>query len=183
LIDARVFVRATRSTGHDALGYGMLATALFAVGIHRGNGLVHPVIGIALLPCAAGCAAFAFRYRRQALRAARVAPALMLAGSFAGAPAPQYRASETTMSGLFAGERLTFTGVLSHGDVVARYAITCCRADAAPVAVRLSRRLSFGDGSWLRVDGAIVTAADGALRLEPASVRRIDPPADPFVYR
>jgi hypothetical protein len=183
LIDARVFVRATRSTGHDGLAYGMLATALLAVGIHRGNGLVHPAIGLALLPCAVACAAFAYRYRRQATSAARVAPALMLAGAFAGASAPQYRATETTMNGLFAGERLTFTGALSNGDVVARYAITCCRADAAPVAVRLSRRLPFGDGTWLCVDGAIVTAPDGALRLEPVSVRRVDPPADPFVYR
>jgi hypothetical protein len=183
LLDARVFVRSVHRAGHDAFAYGMLAAALLAVGIHRGNGLVHPVIGVALLPCAAGCAALAYRYRRQALSAARVAPALMLAGAFASAAAPQYRATETTMSGLFAGERLTFTGALTNGDVVARYAITCCRADAAPIAVRLSRRLRFGDGTWLRVDGTIVTAGDGALRLEPASARRIDPPADPFVYR
>lgn len=183
LLDARVFIRSTYRAGHDALAYGMLATALLAVGTHRGNGLVHPVIGVALLPCAAACAALAYRHRRQALRAARVAPALMLAGAFAGASAPQYRATETTMSGLFAGERLTFTGALSNGDVVARYAITCCRADATPIAVRLSRRLPFGEGTWLCVDGAIVTASDGALRLEPAAVRRVDPPADPFVYR
>jgi uncharacterized membrane protein (UPF0136 family) len=183
LLDARVFIRSTYRAGHDALAYGMLATALLVVGTHRGNGLVHPVIGVALLPCAAACAALAYRHRRQALRAARVAPALMLAGAFAGASAPQYRATETTMSGLFAGERLTFTGALSNGDVVARYAITCCRADAAPIAVRLSRRLPFGEGTWLCIDGAIVTASDGALRLEPAAVRRVDPPADPFVYR
>jgi hypothetical protein len=183
LLDARVFVRSAHRGGHDALAYGMLATALLAIGIHRGNGLVHPIIGVALVPCAAGCVALAYRHRRQASSAARVAPALMLAGAFAATSAPQYRATETTMNGLFAGERLTFTGALSNGDVVARYAITCCRADAAPIAVRLSRRLPFGDGTWLCLVGAIVTAPDGALRLEPASVRRIDPPADPFVYR
>jgi hypothetical protein len=183
LLDARVFVSFTHRTGHDALAYGMLAAALLAVGVHRGNGLVHPLIGVALLPCAAGCAALAYRHRRQALRAARAAPALMLAGAFTATPAPQYRATETTMNGLFAGERLTFTGALSNGDVVARYAITCCRADAAPIAVRLSRRLRFGEGTWLCVAGTIVTATDGALRLEPAAVRRVDPPADPFVYR
>ena len=183
VLDARVFVRPGQRSGHDALAYGMLATALLAVGIHRGNGLVHPIIAVALLPCAAACAALAYRYRRQALRAARVAPALMLAGAFAGAPAPQYRATETTMNGLFAGERLTFTGALSNGDVVARYAITCCRVDAAPIAVRLSRRLPYGEGTWLCVDGAIVTEPDGSLRLEPTAVRRVNPPADPFVYR
>ena len=38
--------------------------------------------------------------------------ALMLAGALLGAAPPQYRATETTLTDLFAGERLTFTGAL-----------------------------------------------------------------------
>jgi hypothetical protein len=183
IIDARVFARVHRVADHDALAYALLAAALLTAGIHCGAGLVHPAIGSTFLPCAAVVAVCAYAWRRSASNALRFAPAIMLAGAFVGAPAPHYFATETTMNGLFAGERLTFTGRLSGGNVLVRYAITCCRADAAPVAVRLTRRLQFTDATWLQASGAIVVAPGGELRLDASSVRRIEPPADPFVYR
>ena len=62
----------------------------------------------------------------------------MLAGVMVAAPPPAYTMTETTLTDLFPGERLDFTGRLArNGDSAAlvRYAITCCRADATPVAV------------------------------------------------
>ena len=63
-----------------------------------------------------------------------------------------------------------------------RYAITCCRADASPVVVRLDRAPRFATGSWLRVDGHIESIA-GNLRLVAGSAQRIAPPTDPLIYR
>lgn len=89
------------------------------------------------------------------------------------------------MTELFPGERLSFTGVLmrdGRGAVLVRYAITCCRADAAPVAVRLARVPAFSPGTWLHADGRIVTQA-GEPALAAREFAAIAPPADPFVYR
>ena len=135
------------------------------------------------MPCAGLAVAYAVLRRNDVSAAVRVAPAIVLAGAFAGAPPPQYWANETTLAGLFAGERLSFTGQLSHGDVLVRYAITCCRADAVPIAVRLARTLAYRDGTWLRADGAMTTGRNGALLLNPAAMRRVSAPLDPFVYR
>ena len=109
----------------------------------------------------------------------------MLAGALLGAAPPQYRATETTLTDLFAGERLTFTGALArdgNASAVVRYAITCCRADAAPVAVRLDRSPPFPTGTWLRVAGSVENV-NGELRLITTRIERIAPPTDPFIYR
>ena len=64
---------------------------------------------------AAGAAAVAAAlHRRERDARARFAPIVMLLGALTAAPPPVYRATETTMSDLFPGERLTFTGVLSR---------------------------------------------------------------------
>jgi uncharacterized membrane protein YcgQ (UPF0703/DUF1980 family) len=63
-----------------------------------------------------------------------------------------------------------------------RYAITCCRADAAPMAVRLDRRPHYPAQTWLRADGRIDGAPDD-LRLVAQKLEPISPPADPFIYR
>ncbi|HEY1884403.1 MAG TPA: hypothetical protein VGG51_15345 [Candidatus Cybelea sp.] len=156
--------------------------ALGAVALRGGDALVHPALAPVLGFSAAIALAGAARHRREISPAQRAAPILMLAGLFTAAPPPPYYATETTLSGLFPGERLTFTGTLvrdgSHIAVV-RYAITCCRADASPVVVRLDRAPPYEAGTWLRVDGRI----DGDLRLKAARTQRIAPPIDPFVYR
>ncbi|MGB8519230.1 MAG: hypothetical protein WCD38_03625, partial [Candidatus Tumulicola sp.] len=112
-------------------------------------------------------------------------PALMLAGALVAVPPPAYIATETTLAGAFPGERVTFTGTLvrqSHAAALVRYAITCCRADAAPVVVRLSKTPAFGAGTWLRADGNVAIVA-GEPQLVARRIDRIAPPADPFTYR
>jgi uncharacterized membrane protein YcgQ (UPF0703/DUF1980 family) len=89
------------------------------------------------------------------------------------------------MSDLFAGERLTFTGALTREgaqSAIVRYAITCCRADAAPVAIRLQRTPPYSAGTWLRIDGRIENLA-GELRLVAQRTVRVAAPTDPFIYR
>lgn len=88
------------------------------------------------------------------------------------------------MRDLFAGERLSFTGALVRGagsSAVVRYAITCCRADAAPIAVRLERAPPYTTGTWLRVDGVLEDRA-GAIELKAERIARVAAPGDPFLY-
>lgn len=185
-----VDLRALRHTahpkvGHDAFAYALLGAALAIVALRRGDALVHPAFAIALGCCAAIAIFWAGAYRQARSAAARIPPILMLAGALVGAPPPQYRATETTLTDLFAGESLSFTGVLARNGghaTLARYAITCCRADAAPVAVALDRVPPYAAGTWLRVNGTIENRT-GDYRLRAATVVRVAPPADPFIYR
>ncbi len=186
IIDLRALTPGTHSeNGHDALGYILLIAAFAIVALRRGDALVNPALAPFLAACAAAALIGAIAYRREQSAARRWAPALMLAGAVAGAPPPQYHATETTLTDLFAGERLTFTGTLTRDggeSALVRYAITCCRADAAPVVVRLDRTPRYATGSWLRADGRIESAG-GDLRLVTGSTQPIAPPADPFIYR
>lgn len=185
IVDLRALARRTRVTSdHDALAYALLAAALGIVAIRRGDALVHPALAPALAASSAAALFLAIRHRRRQSPATRLAPVLMLAGALIAAPPPQYHATETTLADLFAGEHLTFTGRLVRRagvSALVRYAITCCRADAAPIVVRLDRPLSLAAGSWLRADGRI--AGDGELRLVARKIEAIAPPDDPFIYR
>lgn len=186
VVDIRALIRGKHAhIGHDGLAYATLCAALVAVAARGGGALVHPRFAPPLALCAIGCAALAFVHRRASSTKTRIAPTLMLAGAFIAAPAPVYTATETTLTDLFPGERLTFTGQLVHGkgsDALVRYAITCCRTDAAPVVVRLAHLLRFASGSWLSVEGVVVRSGED-LRLEARRTERIAPPSDPFVYR
>jgi hypothetical protein len=186
IIDLRALRRPTHSdNGHDALAYALLAAAFAIVAARRGDALVHPAITPLMAACAGAALICAITYRREQNPARRCAPVLMLAGAMIGAPPPQYHATETTLADLFAGEHLTFTGTLARSgaeSALVRYAITCCRADAAPVVVRLDRAPRFATGSWLRVDGRIESIG-GNLRLIADSAQGIAPPTDPFIYR
>ena len=186
IADLRAFARRHHAAlGHDACGYGVLATALALVAWRRGGTLVHPAFTLALASCALAALVLAAIYRKQRCTAARIAPAIMLAAAVVGAPAPRYEATETTLTDLFAGERLTFTGELvrdASSAAMVRYAITCCRADASPICVRLAAPPHYAAGTWLRVDGA-VESDGGELRLRAFRVARVDAPSDPFVYR
>jgi uncharacterized membrane protein HdeD (DUF308 family) len=170
---------------HDAFAYGLLAAALGIVAWRHGDALVHPAIGVALAFCAAAALILAVIHRARQCPRVRWAPGLMLLGALVTAPAPSYHATETTLSDLFPGERLTFTGTVTRDkDSVAlvRYAITCCRADAAPVVVRLARTASLPADGWARVYGTVENDA-GDMRLVPQRIERIAPPGDPFIYR
>ena len=187
IADLRAVARrhSVHARAHDVLAYVLLAPALGIVGWRHGNALVHPVIGGVLLVCGAIALVLAIVYRMQQNARSRLAPALMLAGALVSAPPPAYHATETTLSDLFPGEQLSFTGsVARSGNAAAlvRYAITCCRADAAPVVVRLRSAPPFPAGTWLRVDGTIAVDA-GEPRLVSRRVERIAPPTDPFIYR
>lgn len=171
--------------GHDPTAYVLLACAFAVVAARRGDALVHPLFAVPFVATALVATHAAWVNRRSQSPRARIVPALLLAASVLAAPAPQYRATETTMAQLFPGERLAFTGTLvRHGrnDALVRYAITCCRADAQPVVVRLSEPLRYAAGTWIHAEGRI-TRRDDQLVLVPLACRRIPPPTDPFVYR
>ena len=178
-------MRSRRHVDHDAFAYVLLAVASGVVAFRRGDALVHPALAVPLAACAAAALLAAAHHRRRQCATARIAPSLMLAGALIGAPPPPYHATETSMTDLFAGERLTFAGVLSCDRAecaLVRYAITCCRADAAPVAVRVEGVARTLAGSWLRVGGTIGDSGAGP-RLVARRVERIAAPSDPFIYR
>jgi uncharacterized membrane protein YcgQ (UPF0703/DUF1980 family) len=114
-----------------------------------------------------------------------LAPAVVLLGALAAVPPPIYRATETTLSDIFPGERLSFTGVLTRNGRAAalvRYAITCCRADAAPIVVRLAQAPSLAQGTWVRADGIVAETASG-LALFAERITPVPALSDPFLYR
>ena len=185
LVDVRALRAPSRDTaGTDVFAYIMLATALGIVAWRHGDALVHPAFAAPMALCAIAAALLALLARRQRCASVRIAPAIMLAGALLGAPQPRYHATETTMQDIFAGERLSFTGSLVRGSgtsAIVRYAITCCRADAAPIAVRLGRPPPYATGTWLRVDG-VVEDRGGEMQLEARRTARVDAPNDPFLY-
>jgi hypothetical protein len=184
-----VDLRAMRGRSHgnggaDVFAYLMLAAALGIVASRHGDALVHPAFASPLALCAIAAMCLALVTGRQRRAGVRVAPAVMLAGALLGAPPPRYNATETTMRDLFAGERLSFTGTLvrrSGTGAIVRYAITCCRADASPIAVRLEHTPPYETGTWLHADG-VVEDRNGAMQLQVQHIQRVAPPADPFVY-
>lgn len=168
---------------HDALSYAMLAVSLAIIVARHGGALVHPKFSVVLGVRAFVAAIFGLRYRRQ--RARFFAPAIVLLAALAGGAPPSCRATETTVGDLFPGERLSFTGRLTRDsghDALVRFAITCCRADAAPIVIRLAAPLRFPAGAWVRANGFVIDR-DGQLCLLPQTVARIDAPSDPFIYR
>jgi hypothetical protein len=186
IADLRAFVRAHHSrASHDLLSYLTLALALGIVAVRHGDALVHPRFTLPLTLGALFCATAAFVQRRSQCPSSRFSPALMLAGALLVAPPPAYDATETTLTDLFPGERITFTGRLVRGtdaDAIVRFAITCCRADAAPVAIRLARPMDDANGNWERVTGVVERAGE-YLRLDVSRATRIAAPSDPFIYR
>lgn len=186
ILDLRALQRRRHpADARDALSYLLLAFALAIVAFRRGDALVHPAMAPVLAASAGLALIGAAVHRRRQAASHRCAPALMLIGALIGAPAPEYRATETTLSDIFPGEHLTFTGTLARdgaASALVRYAITCCRADAAPIVVRLDRAPRYRAGNWLRVDGRIESIG-GELRLVPRSIERVAAPTDPFVYR
>ncbi len=171
---------------HDSLAYLLVAIACGLIAARHGGTFVHPRMTLPLVLCAVYCAVMAVRFRAAAARSTpRLAAAVALAVVVIGAPQPIYHASETTLADAFAGERVDFTGVAVTDrarSALVRYAITCCRADAAPVSLVVDRDLSHLSGHWMQARGTIEND-DGALRLHVAELTPIAPPLDPFAYR
>ena len=175
----------THTTRHDSFAYVLLALTCGVIAAHHGEALVHPRMTIPLALCASYCALLAWRFRKSSSPASRVIAGAAFAVGIIGAPAPAYRGTETTLADAFAGERVDFTGVAVTDRTRAalvRYAITCCRADAAPVALALDRNLARYKGRWMHASG-VIEADGGALRLHVATLTPVTPPSDPFVYR
>jgi hypothetical protein len=173
-----------RSAG-GGFALALVACACAALAVRGGAGLVSPRLVPAVaaaVPLALLCA---FRARGAGLPSDWLAPAALLAALAGGSPPPDYVGTESTMSDVFPGERIVFAGVTHRSGtstILQRFAITCCRADAVPVALRTHRPLPVADGAWLEARGRIVTDPGGpALAVE--RWRRISPPADPYVYR
>jgi hypothetical protein len=180
-----LFGRRAERANADATAYLTLAIGLTLVAIRHGDALVRPAIAPLLASCAAIAFACAVRYRGAREPKARWAPAIMLAGALVTAPPPAYTATETTLGDIFDGERLDFTGRLTRNGssaALVRYAITCCRADAAPVVIRLREAPRLPVGTWVRASGTIAEIADD-LRLSTTHLEAVAPPADPFIYR
>jgi len=165
--------------------YLLVSLSCLMVALGGGAGLLHPK----LTPLVAGGAVFALiaaygppqRVRREALFAAL----LMLAAPILHAPAPSYDPGETTLENIYPTQELRFTGELSGeagAATLLRYAVTCCRADAYPLVVRLDHRLSERNGAWIEAEGVVERDASG-LRLRVRRYRRVVQPSDPFLYK
>ena len=185
IADARAWIRRrTVDASHDALAYALFALACALVAARSGAGLVHPKLALALWPCAIAGTVYAYRFRSQQCTRMRIAPIVMLCGALLAAPMPEYHATETSLADAFAGERIDFTGVLTRTGTAAtlvRYAITCCRADAAPIVIRLLHAPPHLRG-WIHARGVLV-ARGSDLMLRTQVLQPIGAPADPFVYR
>lgn len=185
ILDLRTWLgREGGNDEHDVFAYGVFSLACALVALRGGAQLVHPKIALALWACAAAGAAFAYRFRDRRCAKLRVAPLVMLAGTFLAAPLPAYHATETSLADAFAGERVDFTGVLTRtrdAATLVRYAITCCRADAAPVVVRLLDTPPRSLHGWIHAHGVLV--GRGHRLFLKATLVTVSAPADPFVYR
>jgi len=178
-----------------------IAAALGLLAQRGAAGFVNPrllpliVLG-ALLALLSACRALPFMHRRTVVAwhhiarpwpfGATLVPAILFAALAAGSPVPRERANATQLADAYPGERLSFVGTVERSDggasVLERYEITCCRADAAPIVVRLTSHLSVDDGTWVVASGVLAPSARGlALRL--GRWKTVRPPADPFVYR
>lgn len=186
IADLRSFAKArcAHTPPHDCAAYAIAALAAADVAWRGGDALVHPLLAALLWPCAAASAFAARRFRAHRTPVLRWAPAIMLAGAVLHAPMPQYHATETTLANAFPGERVDFTGVLTRTGSAAtlvRYAITCCRADAMPIVIRLTAAPRTHSG-WYRASGVLVETPQG-IALRAKRVDPVAPPGDPFVYR
>lgn len=188
VVDVHALSRERTMAGGDrgeTFSYAVLAIGAAVIAFKHGADLVRPVFAPALALCAFAAAALAFARRKARTAGVRAAPAIVLLGALMAAPPPIYRATETTLTSAFPGERLSFTGVLTRdrrAAALVRYAITCCRADAAPVVIRLARTANVTPGTWARADGIVVGTPDGIALLED-HITPVPAPSDPFLYR
>jgi len=165
------------------LCYGLLVIAgagLLALG---GGGLVHPRLSAPVF--AASLVGLVVAVRGAKRRAPLLAPLLAAAALVLGSPLPHYGLAETTSADAFAGQPVRFMGVIERragATLLVRFAITCCRADATAVALRLDRPVPLRDGDWATVEGVFRSSAQGLV----VHVNRLvssRAPRDLFLYR
>jgi hypothetical protein len=164
--------------------YAAMAIACASVALRGGATLVHPKLVPWIALGALVAARRALCAQARVPRSASIAVFAMLATALsANAPARE-NTPASAFDALVVGERVHLCAQVTGEPraTLVRYAITCCRADAAPVAVRLDRALSVRAGTWVALDGTVVADAGGRL-VHVVEVRPIRPPADPFLYR
>jgi putative membrane protein len=102
--------------------------------------------------------------------------------------------SDTTLRkqiGLRDGTRVALTGLVMEPSDVAggrfelgRFYITCCVADALPIAVEVDPSLidegPYPEDQWLRVQGVLVDNGDN-FTVEATQIEEIDEPAHPYL--
>jgi len=185
IIGVRTFERRPAAAMHDGFAYVIACGACVVLAASRGATLLNPRFTIALWLSAAAFIALAIVYRDRRNKALRWAPALMVAGTVCSHVSPAYTITETTLSDAAPGDAMNFRGAVmrdGHNDALVRYQITCCRADAQPVVVRLQRRLAERTGQWVDVSGTLISDAAG-IALNVRAYRRVAAPEDPFIYR
>ena len=169
---------------HDGGGYALAAAACLSAAARGGAALVRPELALLLWACAFAFGVLARRHRHRRAPRLRVAAAVMLLGTVVAASPPQYHATETTLANAFPGESVDFTGEVTRtrgAATLVRYAIVCCRADAAPIVLRLADAPRSLRG-WMHARGTLVPFR-GTLALRARSLESIAAPRDPFVYR
>jgi hypothetical protein len=171
---------------YDArFGLTLLGIACAVLAARAGSGFVHPRL-VPLLWLAVPAAALAVRARPATrVRRGAVVPAAMLAALVLGSAPPAGTTTASPLDGLFAGERIAFSGVATFvrgRTTLERYAISCCRADASAIALPTDLRLHLAPGSWIAVRGTIARDRDGFF-VRAAAWRRVEVPADPYLYR
>jgi len=170
----------------DRAAYMLLVAACSVVAWQHGAALVHPRFIYALLLSNIALLYLAWRSAGNAPSFQALAiPAGMFITALLGAPAPTYQATETTLAAAFPGEHLTFTGVITRTKSITalvRYAITCCRADAAPVSIRLAHDIPVPEKQWVEAHGTL-ELRNGVLELKVTRFTKQATPNDPFIYR
>ena len=165
--------------------YGFIALSCGIAAAQSGAGLVHPKLTpLAALGALSACAA-AVRPPVRAGYPALLAAFLMFAGLILHVPPPIYNPGETTLENIYPGQEVRFIGEISGYETpttLVRYAVTCCRADASPLALRLDRRLNERSGAWIEARG-VIERDTGGMHLYVRRYRRIAQPSDPFLYQ
>lgn len=186
IVDARtVLARSAIEVKPNGALYAGAALLCTFVALRDGAQLVHPLLTV---PLALGASVFFWKCTATRWRVgspAWVALATAFAGLVIGAPTPSVRVTETTLADAYPGERVDFTGMLERNGTTAslvRYAITCCRADAQPVVIRLMSNPRGAERTWFHAAGTFSRDREG-LALTTTSIERRSPPIDPFVYR
>lgn len=169
----------------DGIASLVVAGACALIAYERGAALIHPRIAAALWIVAAIACMQGMRTLSQRAPATRWTSVAFAIACVIGSPPPPLTADEASFDGGFAGERVSFTGRYLREAKrfrVVRYAITCCRADARPVALTLRDDARVADGTWIRANGTL--EAEGTeFVLRTASIQPVAPPTDPFIYR
>jgi hypothetical protein len=118
-------------------------------------------------------------------RKALFAALLMSVAPILATQAAPYRPDVTGLEDIYPGQSVRFTGEITESNdstMLVRYVITCCRADAFPLMLRLDRRLTARQGRWAEVEGNIARDRRGMF-LHVHHYKLITPPNDPFTYR